>query len=212
MNAGAQLTSSFLCIQAPIPRTELLNQVPCWRLGSDGSFHSTQSRDVPLASLDVVRLTLPTLTPVSVSLRKLSRGTFAGMKGKSKMCSVLLADLILLQKMQDYVIFSAPCLLDIQVHVQRIRELRMEPVIQQSVLPWFPLGPSLFSALKQLQLDAKCIIREVGGSLVDQMGHLAKLAVAFPCSWPRPSVLDYVFRVVFVCFVFFILVIEFYTF
>lgn len=203
-SARAQLASSFLCIQAPSPGTELLNQVPCWRLGWDGSFHSTQSTDVSLASLDVVKLTLPTLTPVSVSLRKLSRGSFAGKKGKS--------DLILFQKMQEYVIFSAPCLLDSQIHVQRIGELRMEPGMQESFLPWFPLGPSLFSVLEQLQLDAKHINREAGGSLVDQMEHLAQLAVAFPCTWPRHSVLDDVFRVVFVCFVFFILVIEFYRF
>lgn len=70
-----------------------------------------------MASLDVIKLTLPTLTPASVSLRKLSRGTFAGKKGKSKTYSVLLADLILFQKMQGYAVFSAPCLLDIQIHV-----------------------------------------------------------------------------------------------
>lgn len=70
-----------------------------------------------MMSLDVVKLRLPTFTLVSVSLRKLSRGAFAGKKGKNKTYSVLLADLILFQKMQDYAIFSAPCLLDIQILV-----------------------------------------------------------------------------------------------
>lgn len=42
--------------------------------------------------------------------------------------------------------------------------------------------------------------------MIDQMEHLAQLAVAFLSSWPRHSVS----RAVFVCFVFFILVIEFY--
>lgn len=46
-----------------------------------------------------------------------SRGAFAGKKGKSKMRSVLLVDLILFREWQDHAILSAPCLLDIQIRV-----------------------------------------------------------------------------------------------
>lgn len=74
--------SPLFAVQDPSPWTVQMNQVPWLSMGGwSFPLHLTQ-RLVSFSSLDVVKPTLSTITPISVSLGKLPRGALLGRREK----------------------------------------------------------------------------------------------------------------------------------